>query len=48
MNPAKCTAEDYINFVIATPRVVTATEAERVQPQSEKAPNLVLNGNRKN
>lgn len=38
MNPAKCTAEDYINFVIATPRVVTATEAERVQPESENAP----------
>jgi len=38
MNPAKCTAEDYINFVIATPRVVTATEAERVQPISENAP----------
>lgn len=37
MNPAKCTAEDYINFIIATPRVVTATEAERVQPESEKA-----------
>lgn len=37
MNPAKCSAEDYINFVIATPRVVTATEAERVQPESEKA-----------
>lgn len=38
MNPAKCSAEDYINFVIATPRVVTATEAERVQPESENAP----------
>lgn len=38
MNPAKCTAEDYINFIIATPRQVTATEAERVQPESEKAP----------
>ena len=38
MNPAKCTAEDYINFVIATPRIVTATEAERVQPPSENAP----------
>lgn len=37
MNPAKCTAEDYINFIIATPRVVTATEAERVQPESENA-----------
>lgn len=38
MNPAKCNAEDYINFIIATPRVVTATEAERVQPESENAP----------
>lgn len=38
MNPAKCTAEDYINFIIATPRVITATEAERVQPESENAP----------
>lgn len=38
MNPAKCTAEDYINFIIATPRVVTAIEAERVQPISENAP----------
>jgi putative transposase len=38
MNPAKCTAEDYINFVIATPRVVTATEAERVQPEGKNAP----------
>ncbi len=37
MNPAKCTAEDYINFVIATPRVITATEAERVQPQNKNA-----------
>jgi hypothetical protein len=37
MNPAKCSAEDYINFVIATPRVVTATEAGRVQPESENA-----------
>ena len=37
MNPAKCSAEDYINFVIAAPRVVTATEAECVQPISENA-----------
>ena len=37
MNPAKCSAEDYINFVIAPPRVVTATEAERVQPVSKNA-----------
>jgi hypothetical protein len=38
MNPPKCNEEDYINFVIATPRVVTATEAERVQPIEENAP----------
>ena len=34
MNPPKCSEEDYINFVIATPRQVTATEAERVQPKA--------------
>lgn len=32
MNAPKVTADDYINFIIATPRDVTATEAERVQP----------------
>ncbi len=38
MNPPKVTAEDYINFIIATPRDVTATEAGRVQPESKDAP----------
>ncbi len=38
MNPPKVTDEDYINFIIATPRDVTATEAERVQPESRNAP----------
>lgn len=38
MNPPKVTDEDYINFIIATPRDVTATEAERVQPASSNAP----------
>lgn len=38
MNPPKCNAEDYINFVIASPRQITATEAERVQPESKNAP----------
>ena len=37
MNPPKVTDEDYINFIIATPRDVTATEAERVQPDSTNA-----------
>jgi hypothetical protein len=38
MNLPKVIDEDYINFIIATPRDVTATEAERVQPESKDAP----------
>jgi hypothetical protein len=38
MNPPKVIDEDYINFIIATPRDVTATFAERVQPESKNAP----------
>ncbi len=38
MNPPKVNDEDYINFIIATPRDVTATKAERVQPESKNAP----------
>ncbi len=38
MNPPKVNEEDYINFVIATPKQITATEAERVQPDSQNAP----------
>lgn len=38
MNPPKVTDEDYINFIIATPRDVTETFAERVQPESKDAP----------
>lgn len=38
MNPPKCSDEDYINFLIATPRHVSATEAARVQPEGAKAP----------
>jgi putative transposase len=38
MNPPKCSDEDYINFLIATPRSVSATEAARVQGEDEKAP----------
>ncbi len=34
MNPPKCSDEDYINFIIATPRSVTATEAARVAPDT--------------
>jgi hypothetical protein len=38
MNPPKVTDADYINFIIATPRDVTATFAGRVQPESKDAP----------
>jgi putative transposase len=38
MNPPKCSDEDYINFVIASPKQLTATEAARVQPESQNAP----------
>jgi hypothetical protein len=38
MNAPRATAEDYIDFLIATPRVATATEAARVQPDRPNAP----------
>lgn len=38
MNRPKVTEEDYINFLIATPKVCSATEAARVQPDEAKAP----------
>ena len=37
MNPPKVRDEDYINFIIATPRNVTATEASSCQPRSTNA-----------
>jgi hypothetical protein len=37
MNPPKCKDTDYIDFIIATPRQVTAAEAARVQPERENA-----------
>jgi len=33
MNPPRAGAEDYIDFLLATPRVASATEAARVQPE---------------
>jgi hypothetical protein len=38
VNPPKCSDDDYINFVIATPRAVSATEAAKVQGDEEQAP----------
>jgi len=38
VNPPKCSDDDYINFVIASPRAVSATEAAKVQGDFELAP----------
>lgn len=38
MNPVKCDEQDYINFLVATPRVYSCTEAERVQPAQGTPP----------
>src|SRR5689334_15854101 len=38
MNPPRCTAHDYIDFLVGTPKVATCTEAARVQPDKPKAP----------
>lgn len=38
MNPPKVTDEDYIQFLIATPKVCSATEVARVQPEEANAP----------
>jgi putative transposase len=38
MSAPRCTDEDYIQFLIASPKVVSCTEAARVQPQAHFAP----------
>jgi len=38
MNIARCNEYDYINFLVASPRVFSCLEAGRVQPHSPKAP----------
>ena len=38
MNAPRCTPVDYINFLVATPRAVSGTEAARVQPDQPKPP----------
>ena len=38
MNSPKCRSEDYINFLVATPKVCSATEAARAQPQKKDVP----------
>jgi hypothetical protein len=38
MNAPKCTATDYIDFLVATPRAVSGTEAARAQPEQASPP----------
>ncbi len=38
MNPAKCDAVDYIQFLVAAQRRFTCSEAARCQPESPQAP----------
>jgi hypothetical protein len=38
MNKARCTENDYINFLIATPRNYSCVEAAKVQPEQAKMP----------
>lgn len=38
MNPAKCSEQDYINFLVAAQRVFSTVEAERSHPAGENAP----------
>jgi putative transposase len=38
MNAPKCQPEDSIDFLVASPRVVSGTEAARAQPERENAP----------
>jgi putative transposase len=38
MNSPRCTTEDYIQFLLATPKACSATEAARVQPETPDKP----------
>ena len=38
MNAPRCCAEDYIDFLVASPRAVSGTEAARAQPVRRQAP----------
>ena len=38
MNAPKCEATDYIDFLVASPRAVSGTEAARAQPERDKPP----------
>src|SRR4030042_1342708 len=38
MNPPKCSEIDYINFLVATQKAYSCTEAARVQPEQDDPP----------
>jgi hypothetical protein len=38
MNAPRCNEKDYISFLLVSPRVFSATEAERLQPQEPDSP----------
>jgi putative transposase len=38
MNSPKCNEYDYINFLMASPKIFSCTEAEKVQPDRERMP----------
>ena len=38
MNAPRCTEFDYIDYLVASPRTITCTEAARVQPPRKDAP----------
>ena len=38
VNPPRCTPDDYIDFLVASPGPVSCTEAARVQPEGPFAP----------
>src|SRR3954454_21757593 len=38
MNAPRCTEADYISFLLVSPLVFSATEAERIQPEEPRSP----------
>lgn len=42
MNPPKCKEEDYIDFLIATQKAYSCTEAARVQPNESVSHDAIL------
>ena len=41
MNPPKFNIEDYINFIVGSPKIFSCSEAAKVQIGKEKAPSMM-------